>query len=325
MTGQRTVLVIGEIHRAGLDLLEAAPGVSLVEIEETRASVEAAIAAAEAIIVRTLVIDAGLIARAPRLKLVARHGVGYDNVDVAALTARGIPLALVGDANSLTVAEHTLYLMLAVAKRGIVRDRAVREGSWHGGAGGLGFDLSGRTVLVVGLGRIGTRVARLCGAFGMTVLANDPYVTDETFAEFGATRVATLGEGLQRADVVTMHTPLNDETRHLIAAAELGAMPAHAILLNTSRGGVVDEAALAEALAAGGIAGAGLDVFAAEPPPPGNPLLARDDVVLSPHFAGFTGECWERMAVRCAQNVLDAFAGRLDPAVVVNPEVMAPA
>jgi D-3-phosphoglycerate dehydrogenase len=271
------------------------------------------------------VIDAALIARAPRLDLVARHGVGYDNVDVAALTARGIPLALVGDANALTVAEHTLYLMLAVAKRGIVRDRAVREGSWHGGAGGLGFELSGRTVLVVGLGRIGTRVARLCGAFGMTVLANDPYVSDETFAEFGATRVATLHEGLRAADVVTLHVPLNDETRHLIAAAELAAMPAHAILLNTSRGGVVDEAALAEALAAGAIAGAGLDVFAAEPTPPANPLLARDDVVLSPHFAGFTEECWERMSLRCAQNVLDAFAGRLDPAVVVNPKVMAPA
>lgn len=325
MTEPRTVLVIGEIHRAGLDLLAAAPGVRLVEIEETRARVEAAIAAAAAIVVRTLPIDAALIARAPRLALVARHGVGYDNVDVAALSARGIPLALVGDANSPTVAEHTLYLMLAAAKRGVVRDRAVRDGSWQSGAGGLGFDLAGRTVLVVGLGRIGTRVARLCRALGMTVLANDPYVPDETFAAVGATRVAALDEGLRRADVVTLHTPLSDETRHLIGAAALAAMPAHAILVNTSRGGVVDEAALAAALAAGAIAGAGLDVYAAEPPASGNPLFARDEVVLTPHFAGFTGECWERMSLRCAENVLAAFAGRLDPAVVVNPDVLAPA
>ena len=325
MTEHRTVLMIGKIHHAGLDLLEAAPGIRLVEIDQTRAQIDAEIAAAHAIVVRTAVIDSALIARAPRLELVARHGVGYDNVDVAALTARGIPLVLVGDANALTVAEHTLYLMLAVAKRGIVRDRAVREGSWHGGAGGLGFDLFGRTVLVVGLGRVGALVARLCSAFGMTVLAHDPVVAEMAFADAGAERVATLHEGLRAADVVTLHVPLNDETRHLIAADELAAMPARAILVNASRGGVVDEAALVEALAAGAIAGAGLDVFAAEPTPPDNPLLARDDVVLSPHFAGFTEECWERMSLRCAQNVLDAFAGRLDPAVVVNPKVMAPA
>lgn len=314
------VLAIGRIHKSGIERLNAADGVSVTQIAQDAEAIAAHMPNADAAIVRTARIDRGLIARANRLRLVARHGVGYDSVDVAALTERRIPLAVVGDANARTVAEHTLYLMLAAAKHGPYIDRLTRAGKWQAGDGRIGHDLFGKTALVVGQGRVGRLVVELCRAFGMRVRVYDPWVDAAAIRALGAEPLARLADGLADADFITLHAPLSDETRRMIDGDALAALPRRAIVVNASRGGLIDEAALAAALGDGEIASAALDVFEQEPTPPDNPLLALDNVVLSPHLAGLTAECAERMSMRCAQNALDFLAGSLDPAYVVNPE-----
>jgi D-3-phosphoglycerate dehydrogenase len=247
---------------------------------------------------------------APRLRVACRFGAGYDNLDVAALTRRGIPLATTGAANADTVAEHALYLMLALAKRGPALDRAVKGGAWPRSFGGL--ELRGRTCLVVGYGRIGRAVARRAAAFDMNIVIVDP----------GFPGTKALNQALPQADFVVLACALTPETTHLIDAAALARMKRGAFLVNIARGPVVDEAALVAALEEGRLAGAGLDVLESEPPRRDHPLLARDDVVLTPHVAGFVDTAYDRMAVACAQNALAGLDGTLDPAVVVNSEVL---
>jgi D-3-phosphoglycerate dehydrogenase len=253
-----------------------------------------------------------LIALAPRLRVACRFGAGTDNFDVPALTRRGIPLATAGAANATTVAEQALYLMLALAKRGPALERAVRAGGWPRGFGNV--ELRGRSCAVVGFGRIGRAVAQRAAAFEMQVIAVDPCVP-------GA---ATLADALPQADFVVLACALTPETRGLIGAQALARMKPGAFLVNVARGPVVDEAALAAALEAGRLAGAGLDVLETEPPRPGHPLLARDDVVLSPHVGAYIDTAFARMAVACAQAALAGLDGRLERASVVNPEVLKP-
>ena len=324
MNETRHVLVVGRIHDSGIARLEAAPGVAVTRIEQEPEAHAAHIGAAHAVIVRTARLDRAMIARANRLRIVARHGVGFDSVDVAALSERRVPLATVGDANARTVAEHTLYLMLAVAKRGLAFDRFVRAGQWRGD-GVLGHDLHGKTVVVVGQGRVGRLAVGLCKAFGMRVRVFDPQVDAASIEALGGEPLARLADGLADADYLTLHAPLNDATARMVDRAALAALPRRATVINASRGGLIDEAALAAALEAGEIAAAGLDVFETEPTAPDNPLFGLENTVLTPHMAGMTLECAERMSLRCARNVVDFFAGALDPAVVVNPEVLSPA
>lgn len=320
----RNVLAVGRIHPAGIDKLAAAPGVSVTEIEQEAQALADAIGAADAVIVRTARIDRSLIARANRLQIVARHGVGFDAVDVAALGERRIPLATVGDANARTVAEHTLYLMLAAAKRGLEFDRLTRAGEWQGDGGVVGRDLYGKTAVIVGQGRVGRLVVGLCRAFGMRVRVFDPHVDAARISALGGEPLPRLADGLADADYLTLHAPLDDATARIIDRETLAALPREATVVNASRGGLVDEAALIDALWDGEVGAAALDVFEREPPAPDNPLFGLPNTVLTPHVAGLTVECAERMSLRCADNVLDFFAGRLDPAVVVNPEVLAP-
>ena len=324
MNEARNVLAVGRIHPAGIDTLAAAPGVAVTVIEQDARALADNIAAADAVIVRTAHIDRELIARANRLQIVARHGVGFDAVDVAALGERRIPLATVGDANARTVAEHTLYLMLAAARRGLAFDRMTRAGEWQGDGSTVGRDLYGKTAVIVGQGRVGRLVVGLCRAFGMRARVFDPNVDDADIAALGAEPLASLADGLAGADYLTLHAPLDNATAHIVDRETLAALPRGATVVNASRGGLIDEAALVEALRDGEIGAAALDVFEREPTAPDNPLFGLPNTVLTPHVAGLTVECAERMSLRCAKNVLDFFAGRLDPAVVVNPEVLAP-
>lgn len=255
-------------------------------------------------------LTARLVELAPRLRVACRFGAGYDNFDVAELTRRRIPLATTGGANADTVAEHALYLMLALARRGPALDRAVKAGAWPRSLGGV--ELRDRSCLIIGYGRIGRAIARRIAAFDMKLIVVDPQVQ-------GAT---ALADALPKADFVVLACALTTETRGLMSAASLKRMKRGAFLVNVARGPVVDEQALAAALQAGRLAGAGLDVLQTEPPRPGHPLLARDDVVLTPHVAGHIDTAHERMAVACAQAALAGLDGRLDPATVVNPEVL---
>jgi D-3-phosphoglycerate dehydrogenase len=259
---------------------------------------------------------------APNLRVVARIGVGYDNVDVPVLTARNIPLMVTGIANSPSVAEKALFFMLELAKRGTAMHAMVRDGRWADRFKDLPLDLFGKTVLVVGFGRIGTRIAKACLALGMTVVVYDPYVPADTITAAGCEPVGELDSVLGRADFVTIHCPRNAETIGMFNVARLARMKPSAYLVNTARGGIVDEVALHSALTKGTIAGAGLDVFDQEPPLPDNPLPGLPNVVTAPHMAGVTAESLDRMCVATVQNLLDVLDGKPNMDHVVNKEVI---
>jgi D-3-phosphoglycerate dehydrogenase len=317
------VLVVQAFHQDGMKLLEARSDVTVEIVDGAPEELAEKIADADGVTIRTALLPTAAIERALRLKVVSRHGVGYDNIDVEALTRRGIPLAIAADANATAVAEHTLYFMLALAKQGLRYDRATREGEWAVRNSLDAVDLLGRRVLIMGFGRIGREVARRCAAFGMAVMVYDPYVQANVIEAAGDYRsVPDFEAALPETDVLTVHMPLGAESRGLIGAAELGALPAHAFVINAARGGIVDETALHDALTSGKIAGAGLDVFDQEPPPDDHPLFALDNVILSPHSAGLSKEAAIRMAISTAKNVLAGIDGKLDPSMVVNRDVL---
>ncbi len=259
---------------------------------------------------------------APAIQVVARIGVGYDAVEVPALTARGVPLMVAGTANSISVAEQAFHLMIALAKKNAALDRLVRTGQWGDRHGGLPIELSGKTVLIVGFGRIGTRSARRCLGFEMTVLIYDPYIDREKVAAAGCEPVSDLDVALPRADFVSIHCPKNAETIGLFNAARLSRMKKGAFIVNTARGGIIDEPALYAALKSGQLAGAGLDVFEEEPTSANNDLLTLDTVIASPHMAGVTVEAVAAMAIVTAQNILSVLDGDPNRDNVINKEVL---
>ena len=310
------LLIAGKLHPSGLALLQDATGVTFDYVEEiSEPSYQAHLPKAEALVIRTQPLSAASIATAPGLKIVSRHGVGYDAVEVAALNARRGPLCIVGDVNSSGVAEHAMMLILAATHRLIAADRAVRVGDWGWRNGLQTQEIAGKRLLILGFGRIGQKLAGLARAFGMEVHAHDPFIPADRWPA-GTTREPDLVQALREADAVSLHLPRAD--RAVLGVAELAQMKPTAVVVNTARGGLVDEVALANALRAGRLGGAGIEVFAAEPPAADHPLFGIDTAVLTPHNAALTVECAERMALASVQNVLDFFAGKLDPALVVN-------
>ncbi|MFZ8896983.1 MAG: hydroxyacid dehydrogenase, partial [Alphaproteobacteria bacterium] len=265
---------------------------------------------------------ARIIDKADKMQIVARHGVGYDAVDVPALTKKGIPLAVVGTANSVTVAEHALFFILALAKRAILFDREVRKGNWDIRYSQIGYDIADKKVLVLGLGRIGRRLVPMLNAMGMKVFVYDPYVLQDTIVTTGATPVEDWRAALPDMDFVSVNCPKNEETNGMIGTAELASMKKTAFVVNTARGNIVDESALYHALKSGSIAGAGIDPFVVEPAGPNEPLFELDNIIVSPHSAGVTKESLFRMGAAAAQNILDQFDGRLNPENVINKEVL---
>jgi D-3-phosphoglycerate dehydrogenase len=318
------VLIIGAFHEDGMKLFEARPEVSIEIVDGSdQAELMEKIEDADAVTIRTALLPARVIERARRLKVVSRHGVGYDNIDVDALTTRKIPLAIAADANATAVAEHTLFFMLALAKQGLRYDRATRESRWAVRNSLDAVDLLGRRVLVMGFGRIGREVAKRCAAFGMAVSIYDPYVQANTIEQAGDYRsIPDFEAVLPETDILTVHMPLGSESRSLIGFSELAALPPHAFVINAARGGIIDEQALYEALKTGKIAGAALDVFDQEPPPRDHPLFRLENVILTPHSAGLSKEAAIRMAISTARNALAALDGQLDPSMVVNREVL---
>ena len=316
------VLVAGKIHDDGMAVLRAAEGITVEAVEDvSTASYAPLVGRADALLIRTQPMPASVVERAGRLRIVSRHGVGYDAVDLAALNRRGIPLAIIGDVNSVSVAEHTMMLMLAVAHGTAAYDAATRRGEWSYRNTFDAREIHGKSILVVGFGRIGRAVAKLSAAFGMSVLVHDPFVDGAAVAQEGFRPVADLRSALASADVVTVHVPLVGR-EPLLGAGELALLHKDAIVINAARGGLVDEAALFEALSLGKLRGAGLDVFASEPPRADDPLLSCERAVLSPHAAGLTRECAARMAIAAARNIVDFFDGRLDPSLIVNRDAI---
>jgi len=279
---------------------------------------------ANAIISGDSPLTAHILENAKSLKIIARVGVGYDNVDLDAATRRHIIVTNVPGALSDSVAEHTILLMLAVARRLVVADKSVREGRWtdyfqHAPS----FELNGKTLGLIGLGAIGGAVAQRAKAFNMEVLVYDPYVDENRVGKIGCRRVG-LDRLLRESDVVSIHSPLTTETKKLIGEIELNLMKKSAILINTARGTVVDETSLIEALKKGTIAGAGMDVLTQEPPSRDNSILTLENVTLTPHCAAFALDALRRLWFACSDAVLRALSGELPrpPANIVNPDVI---
>jgi D-3-phosphoglycerate dehydrogenase len=312
-----TLVLSERLPEAGMRILAAAAGLRVAVLAApNEAALTAALRDADGVILamERPSLTAAMIDAAPRLRIVCRLGAGYDNLDVAALTRRRIPLATTGGTNAPTVAEQALYLMLSLAKRGPVLDRAVKAGRWPREFGGV--ELIGKTCVLIGYGYVGREIAIRVAAFGMRVVVVDPDSTPD--AATGFRHEPDARRALAEADFAVLACALTPATQGLIGDATLAVMKPTAFVINVARGAVVDEAALARALAARRIAGAGLDVLQREPPEPANPLLARDDVVLTPHTASYIAETFDRMAEICARNALAGLAGRPDPAFVVN-------
>lgn len=313
-------LIVQPIHRAGLDLLSSAGIRPIVAPASDRATILAAVPAAHAVITRNSGLAADAMAAAPRLKVIAVHGVGTDAVAMDSATAHGIAVVNTPDVNAPSVAEHALALTFALAKAIPAGDMATRTGDTEFKYRVRLTELAGARFGVVGFGAIGQATARLAKALGMSVSAFSRSQPDAAFAAAGVERAPDLDTLLRGCDVVSLHLPLVAATRGLIGARELALMKPGALLINTGRGGLVDEEALAAALANGRIAGAGLDAFASEPLPTTSPLVRLPNVILTPHVAGSTVQALERMALLAATQVIDVLAGRRPPHLV-NPSV----
>jgi D-3-phosphoglycerate dehydrogenase len=317
------VFVEGPMHARGLELLAARPDVE-VRFKEglTPDAMAAGVKDADALIMRLTPLTAEAIAGAANLKVVSRLGVGYDHIDVTALTDKGVPLALVGDALAASVAEHTVLLVLGLSRQIAVMDRNTRTGNYAERFKSLGHEVLGKSVLIIGLGGIGGEAAKRCAAFGMRVVACGREATRKAAEQAGYDYVADFRDALGEVDFVSLHLPARPDGSPLLGAAEFAAMKSGAYVINTARGSLIDEDALYAALTSGHLAGAGLDVTKDEPPKPDCPLLALDNVLFTPHNSALTVETGARVAETAVRNALAGLDGTLDAAFVVNREVL---
>jgi D-3-phosphoglycerate dehydrogenase len=315
------VLVPGSIHGSGQESLREFADLTRIEEYDTREDARAAVAdgAFDAVVVRTLELDRDTIAAGDRLRIVSKHGIGLDNVDVAAASEHGVVVTRTPGQNVGAVAEHAVGMVLAARKRFLPATADVRAGEWARERY-VGPELRGDVLGIYGLGDIGRRVADLAAGLGMDVAAYDPYV-DPGEAPDGVAMVDSVAALADAADALTVHAPLTGETEGAVGAEALERLPAHGVVVNCARGGIVDEAALDDALGTGSLAGAGLDVFAEEPPDPETPLLARENVIATPHCAGSTTESLRGMSEAAAANVRAVYEGRV-PGGAVNADAV---
>jgi D-3-phosphoglycerate dehydrogenase / 2-oxoglutarate reductase len=317
-------------HEIYADILRARPDVRLDRLENESAADIAApilaaahayqIGAARDEIARHFHVDADLLRRTPNLLIVSSNGAGFDPVDVAACTAAGVLVVNQSGGNAHSVAEHALGMLLTLSKRILEADRALRRDPNVNRNALMGTEAQGKTIGIVGIGNVGRRIAALCnGLLGMKVLAYDPYLTATEVAGRSGEKVE-LDELLRRSDYVSISCPLTPDNRGMIGAREFALMQPHAYFITTARGFIHDEDALLGALRNKSIAGAGLDVWSREPPPPDHPLLQFDNVLASPHTAGVTKEARENMGRIAAEQMLDALDGKRPPRIV-NPAV----
>lgn len=320
-TDRLKILITQPVHESGEKLLIKKGYDVRVASDITEATLAREVRDVSGLLVRTAEIPASVIEAGRALRVIARHGVGYDNVDVSAATRRKIPVCITPRANAVSVAEHVLALMLSLTKKIVPYDQATRKNNWEIRNGYSAVDLDMKILGIIGMGRTGTLVCQKAkAAFNMEVLVYSPRASREMIEKAGGKKVSGIPELLQVSDVVTLHVPLTGETGGLIGETEFHMMKPSALLINCARGPLVNERALFRALKDGIIAGAGLDVFDPEPPKDDNPLFGLTNVVLSPHSAGLTAECVMRMACQAAQIIIDVLEGRL-PEGVINPEV----
>ena len=320
---RKKVLIVGRMPQAGLDVLKKRDDVDFeILADDTVPSLHPKLKDAHAVTLGGTPFRQAELSAAPEMMVVARLGVGFDAVEVPALNKRKIPLMTTGIANSVSVAEHAMYMLLASARLVKKYDRFVREGGWSERLADLPADLSGKSILVVGMGRIGSRTVKRCAAFEMDVFVLDPNISQAEIKKAGATKVTDLKATLPKMDFVSVHCPKAPDTIDMFNAETLALMKPDAFLVNTARGGIINEDALYTALSTGKLRGAGLDVLDKEPPDPANKLFGLESVIFSPHMAGVTKEASDRMAVTAIENILSVFDGRPNAAHCVNKEVL---
>ncbi|MWB79664.1 hydroxyacid dehydrogenase [Pseudooceanicola sp. 216_PA32_1] len=280
---------------------------------------------AEGIVSRMGRLDAAVMDAAPQLKVISKHGVGVDNIDIEAAAARGIPVLVATGANAVSVAEHAIALLLATVKRVLPLDAGLRAGRWEK-PGFSGHEIAGSTLGLMGMGAIAQATGRMAKGLGLDLLGYDPYAPDSAFQALDVTRCASVEELLARSDILSLHCPLTEQTRGLLNAKTLAQMPRGAYIINTARGGLIDEAALVAAIQSGHLAGAGLDTFAVEPPAADHPFFAVPEIVLTPHIGGVTRQAGARVGVDAVRGIFQILDGApVAPERIINRKLLAAA
>ena len=322
-TNKKKVLMVQGLHEEGQKLLLARDDIEPITImsADENEILEAA-RDVHGITVRTANISRKIIENSKNLKVVSRHGVGYDSVDVEALNDCNIPLAIAAHSNMISVAEHAMFMLLALSKNVFYYDDFARKADWTTRWDIRAWDLAEKSLLVIGYGRIGSKLVKRALAFDMDVYVYDPYVDKTTIKKSGAHYVDDFKPILPQMDALTLHCPKTKETTDMFSAEEFDAMKSTSILINCARGGIVNEKALYDSLTNNKIRSAGLDVYDDEPSTSSNPLFSLDNILLSPHIAGVTQEATIRMSKQAVQNVLDVFDNKVDPDVIINKNVL---
>ena len=317
---KKKILIIQPIHEAGIKLLMNNSNYEYEIIENLEAQdIKSKISNCDAISIRTAKLSGELINCSKNLKIISRHGVGYDNIDLTASKEKNITLAITSTANAVAVAEHVLFMLLNIAKRKSMYDESVKSGNFSNrNKLPKTIEIWNKNILIAGFGRIGQCLIKRCKGFEMNVFVYDPFVSKEVVESLGGKKVENLEDSIKNMDAVSLHVPLNDKTKNLINYNLLRTMKKNCIIINAARGGVINEIDLDRALNENLIFGAGLDVFEKEPPDQNNPLLKNKKVFLSPHTAAFTEECMVRMGKETIQNIIDFFEKKLDKSKTIK-------
>ena len=319
MSAKKKILVIQNIHQKGIDLLKENPNYEFEIFDEINEDLKKKIIDCDAVSIRTAKLPDEIIRTAKNLQVISRHGVGYDNIGLKSAKEIGATLTITATANAVAVAEHVMFMLLNISKRKDMYDQSVKSGKFTDrNKLPKTIELWGKNILIAGFGRIGQALIKRCLGFEMNVFVYDPYVDEEKINSLGGKKVNDLKEAVRDMDAISLHIPLNNETKNLINFDLLKTMRKNCIIINAARGGIINEIELDQALKENLIFGAGLDVFETEPPKSDNPLLKNDKVFLSPHTAAFTEECMIRMGKETIQNIIDFFEKKLDNSKIVK-------
>ena len=319
MPEKKKILVIQNIHQEGINLLKGNSSYEFEIFDEINEDLKQKIVDCDAISIRTAKLPNEIISSAKKLQVISRHGVGYDNIDLKSTKEIGATLTITATANAVAVAEHVMFMLLNISKRKDMYDQSVKLGKFNDrNKLPKTIELWGKNILIAGFGRIGQALIKRCLGFEMNVFVYDPYINDEKIKSLGGKKVNDLKEAVKEMDAISLHMPLNDETKNIVNYDLLRSMKTNCIVVNAARGGIINEVDLDKALRENLIFGAGLDVIETEPPKSDNPLLKNDKVFLSPHTAAFTEECMIRMGKETIQNIIDFFEKKLDKSKIIK-------
>ena len=316
----KNILIIQPIDKSGIEILENHPDYNFEIIDGTDLEeIKKKIIECDGISIRTAKLPAEVIRGAKNLKIISRHGVGYDNIDLEAAKEKNITISITTTANAVAVAEHVMFMLLNISKRKDMYDKTVKSGRFNDrNKLPKTIELWNKNILIMGFGRIGKSLIKRCIGFEMNVYVYDPFVSKEEIESLGGKKIEDLKEGVKKMDALTLHMPLNEKTKNIINYDVLKNMKKNCIIINASRGGIINENDLNKSLNENKIFGAGLDVFDTEPPDNDNPLLKNDKTFLSPHTAAFTEECMVRMGKETIQNIIDFFDKKLEKSKIVK-------